>query len=91
MGFLKFLEILITAAGFIVPLAMLLEAEGLPGPEKKEAVLLQLKKQLEELELKFPAWIERFIDPLLGLLIDVVVYWLNKTGFFEHGSESSKG
>ena len=88
MGFLKFLEILIAAAGFIVPLAMLLEAEGLPGPEKREQVLKKLKKQLQDLNLKFPSWLEKFIDPILGLLIDAVVMVLNKTGFFEHGEPS---
>lgn len=88
MGFLKFLEVLIAAAGFIVPLAMLLEAEGLPGPEKRQQVLEKLKKQLTDLNLKFPSWLEKFVDPILGLLIDAVVLVLNKTGFFEHGETS---
>ena len=90
MSFLKLLNMLVTAAGFIVPLALLLEAEGLPGEEKKKAVLAQLKAQLDSVGLKFPDWLQRFVDPILGLLIDAVVYWLNKTGFFEHGGESSK-
>ena len=85
MGFVKFLELLIAAAGFIVPLAMLLESEGLPGAEKKAAVLAKLKKQLDEVGLKFPHWAERFVDPILGLLIDAVVAYLNKTGFFTRG------
>ena len=91
MGFVKFLELLITAAGFIVPLAMLLESEGLPGAEKKAAVLAKLKRQLDEVGLHFPKWAQGFIDPILGLLIDAVVFWLNKTGFFEHGGGSSEG
>jgi hypothetical protein len=91
MSFLKVLNILVTAAGFIVPLALLLEAEELPGEEKKKAVLAQLKAQLDSVGLKFPEWLQKFIDPILGLLIDAVVFWLNKTGFFEHGGESSKG
>lgn len=90
MGFVKFLELLVTATGFIVPLAMLLESEGLPGPEKRAAVLAKLKKQLDDLNLKFPKWAESFIDPILGLLIDAVVAYLNKTGFFEHGEKSPK-
>ncbi len=90
MSFLKVLKILVTAAGFIVPLALLLEAEDLPGEEKKKAVLAQLKAQLDNVGLKFPEWLQKFIDPILGLLIDAVVFWLNKTGFFEHGGESSE-
>ena len=90
MSFLKVLNMLVTAAGFIIPLALLLEAEELPGEEKKKAVLAQLKAQLDSLGLEFPQWLQKFIDPILGLLIDAVVFWLNKTGFFEHGGESSK-
>lgn len=91
MGFLKVLNILVTAAGFIIPLALLFEAKELPGEEKKKAVLTQLKAQLDNVGLKFPEWLQKFIDPILGLLIDAVVFWLNKTGFFEHGGESSEG
>ena len=47
MSFLKVLNTLVTAAGFIIPLALLLEAEELPGEEKKKAVLEQLKAQLD--------------------------------------------
>ena len=90
MSFLKALNALVTAAGFIVPLALLFEAEELPGEEKKKAVLAQLKAQLDSVGLKFPEWLQKFIDPILGLLIDAVVFWLNKTGFFEHGGESSE-
>ena len=88
MGFVKFLEVLIAAAGFIVPLAMLLECEGLPGPEKRAAVLAKLKKQLDEAGLQLPRWAQGFIDPIFGLLIDAVVAYLNKTGFFSHGEQS---
>ena len=90
MSFLKVLKVLVTAAGFIVPLALLFEAEELPGEEKKKAVLAELKAQLDDVGLKFPEWLQRFIDPILGLLIDAVVFWLNKTGFFEHGGKSSE-
>ncbi len=91
MSFLKVLNMLVTAAGFIVPLALLFEAEEIPGEEKKKAVLAQLKAQLDSVGLEFPQWLQKFVDPILGLLIDAVVYWLNKTGFFEHGGESSEG
>ena len=91
MSFLKVLNVLVTAAGFIVPLALLFEAEEMPGEEKKKAVLEQLKAQLDNVGLEFPQWLQKFIDPILGLLIDAVVFWLNKTGFFEHGGESSEG
>ena len=88
MGIIKILNLLVTAAGFIIPLAILLEAEGLPGEEKHAAVLAKLKAQLEGLNLKFPVWIERFVDPLLGLLIDSVVFYLNKMGFFTKSGDS---
>ena len=82
---IKFFRILLTAAGFIIPLATFFEAEGGTGEEKKKQVLVALMKELDKAGISFPNWAERFIEPILSLLIDAVVNYLNKSGFFEHG------
>ncbi len=82
---IKFIQILLTVAGFIVPLATFFEAEGGTGEQKKKQVLIALTGELEKANINFPAWAERFIEPILSLLIDAVVNYLNRTGFFVHG------
>lgn len=82
---IKFLQTITTIAGFIVPLATFFEAEGGTGEEKKMQVLVALMKELDRVGIKFPNWAERFVEPILSLLIDAVVNYLNKSGFFEHG------
>lgn len=88
MGIFKVFKALFVAIPFIVPFALLLESEGKPGPEKRAEVVRLLKEELEKLDLSFPSWISGFVDPLLGLLVDVVVGIMNKTGFFSHGETS---
>ena len=80
---IKFLQTIITVAGFIVPLATFFEAEGGPGEHKKKQVLNALLEELNKAGIKFPRWTERFIEPILSLLIDAVVKYLNKQGFFD--------
>jgi len=82
---IKFIQILITVAGFIIPLATFFEAEGGTGEQKKKQVLTALMGELDKVGINFPNWAERFIEPILSLLIDAVVNYLNKSGFFEHG------
>ena len=82
---IKFIQILITVAGFIIPLATFFEAEGGTGEQKKKQVLTALMGELDKVGINFPNWAERFIEPMLSLLIDAVVNYLNKSGFFEHG------
>lgn len=82
---IKFIQILITVAGFIIPLATFFEAEGGTGEQKKKQVLIALMGELDKVGINFPNWAERFIEPILSLLIDAVVNYLNKSGFFEHG------
>ena len=81
---IKFLRTIITVAGFIVPLATFFEAEGGTGEEKKKQVLNALMDELDKAGIEFPRWAKRFIEPILSLLIDAVVNYLNKQGFFEH-------
>lgn len=82
---IKFIQILITVTGFIVPLATFFEAEGGTGEQKKEQVLIALMGELDKAGIDFPNWAERFIEPILSLMIDAVVNYLNRKGFFVHG------
>lgn len=75
------------ALGFIIPFALLAESEGKPGPEKRAEVVAKLKNQMNTLGLTLPAWFDNFADTLIGLLVDVVVEILNRTGFFDHSTD----
>ena len=85
---IKFLQTIVTIAGFIVPLAIFFEAEGGTGEQKKRQVLTALMGEIDKAGIKLPAWAERFVEPILSLLIDAVVNYLNRQGFFEHGGKS---
>ena len=84
---LKVIHYLRIALGFIVPLALLAEAGGKPGAEKRAEVIVKLKAQMNSLGLTLPSWLDKFADTLIGLLVDVVVEILNRTGFFDHSTE----
>lgn len=86
MGFVKFIQLLLVIAGFIVPLAGLAEIkhdEPEQGKKKKAEVKAELLVQLEKVGLKLPDWIEKYTETILGLLIDLVVFIMDKTGFFD--------
>ena len=85
---IKFLQTIITIAGFIVPLAVFFEAEGGTGEQKKKQVLTALMSEIDKAGIEIPKWAKRFIEPILSLLIDAVVNYLNRQGFFGHGEES---
>ena len=91
MGFVKFIRTLGVIAGFIVPIASIaeyaIEGEKM-GAERKEQVLVQLKGEIVKAGIKLPNWIEEYTDVILGLLIDFVVFLLNKFGFFGSGEQS---
>lgn len=89
MSILKVVKALLVAIPFVIPLALLAEAEGVPGKEKKAMVVADLKRELEKISFEFPAWLDKFVDPLLGLVVDVIVFILNKNGFFGHGEDTS--
>ena len=76
---------------FAMPFTVLAEAGGKPGPEKRSEVMLLLKEETVRLGLTIPAWLDKFLDPLLGLIVDVVVAILNRIGFFEHSEEPLPG
>ena len=95
MGILKFINTIKVVLGFITPFAMILEVESelgestIPGSDKRDAVVSKLKDQMEESNLSFPDWISSYTDLILGLLVDLIVFILNKTGFFVHGGSTS--
>ena len=76
---------------FAMPFTVLAEAGGKPGPEKRSEVVALLKDEIQKLGLAIPAWLDRFLDPLLGIIVDVVVAILNRMGFFEHSEEPLPG
>ena len=93
MGIVKLIQKIMIIAGFIVPLAGLAEVkhdEQGQGAVKKAEVLEALKKQLDVAEIKLPDWIAEYTDLILGLVIDFVVFLMNKFGFFDSGKTSSE-
>ena len=88
MGLVKFIRTIMVIAGFVVPLAGLVEIkhdDPKQGEKKKAEVLAELKVQMAAAGIKFPAWIEKYTDLILGLVIDFVVFLMNKFGFFNGG------
>lgn len=86
MGFVKFIQVIMVIAGFIVPLAGLIEVkydEPKQGEKKKAEVLVELKAQMAVAGIVLPDWIAKYTDLVLGLVIDFVVFLMNKFGFFE--------
>lgn len=91
MGLVKFIRTIMVIAGFIVPLAGLAEIkhdEPKQGAAKKAEVLEALKEQMAVAGIKLPDWIAKYTDLLLGLVIDFVVFLMNKFGFFEQSPDS---
>ena len=86
---LKVFGVLRVVIVFAMPFTLLAESTGKPGPEKRREVVGLLKDEIEQLGLTIPDWLDRFLDPLLGLIVDVVVAVLNRMGFFEHGEQLS--
>ena len=88
MGLVKFIQTILVIAGFIVPLAGLAEVkhdEPKQGAKKKAEVLEELKEQMDVAGIKLPAWIANYTDTILNLVIDFVVFVMNKIGFFTGG------
>lgn len=89
MGLVKFIRTILVIASFIVPLAGLAEIkhdEPKQGKKKKEEVLESLKEQMVVAGINLPTWIEEYTDLILGLVIDFVVFILEKIGFFDFGT-----
>lgn len=88
-GILRVIGYLQVLMVFAVPFAWLAESDGKPGPEKKADVIAYLKDEMEKQGMVIPKWLERYGDALLGLIVDVTVWILNRTGFFESSGDGS--
>ena len=80
----KFLSDILKIVVALVPFLIEAEFSGGQGPEKKAAVVAAINGVIDEPGgIDLPSWIAGdFRAWLLGLLIDVLVRVLNKTGFF---------
>ena len=86
-GVLSVFSYLRVAIAVIIPLALLAESKEKPGAEKRVEVVERRKGEMQKLGLTLPSWLGKLADALLGILVDVVVEILNRTGFFTHGEE----
>ncbi len=84
----KFLADILKCIVALIPFLIEAEVSGAQGPEKKAAVIAQINTVLDEPGgVDLPSWISGdFRRWLLGLLVDVLVRILSKTGFFAKSS-----
>lgn len=80
----KFVNDMLQVIVALIPLVIDAENPGIPGPEKKAQVIVKICNILDEPGgIDLPTFITgSFRDWLLGLMIDMIVRHLNKTGFF---------
>lgn len=73
----------------VLTLAVGAEASGAPGPQKKAEVVAQALVILDEPGgITIPVWLRPYAGTILGIIVDVAVTLLNKTGFFEPSKPS---
>lgn len=53
------------------------------GAEKKQKVIEAVYKCMSDFGIKFPGWLQKFIDSIMGFLVDLLVKYLNKNGFLD--------
>lgn len=84
----KFLSDILKIVVALVPFLIEAETSGQQGPAKKAQVVAAINGVLDEPGgIDLPTWIAGdFRSWLLGLIIDVLVRLLNKTGFFGKSS-----
>ena len=73
----------------IIPFAMLAEIGGKPDPERRKEVVEKLKLQMQVFDMEMPEWLEKVIDDILGILVDVMVAIMKKMGFFKQSNINS--
>lgn len=73
----------------IIPFAMLAEIGGKPDPERRKEVVEKLKLQMQVFDMEMPEWLEKVIDDILGILVDVMVAIMKKMGFFKQSNVNS--
>ena len=76
---------------FAVPFVTELDFSDLADPDRKQAVVDRLSNKLDELNVTPPKWMDRYVEALLSVLVDVVVYLLKRVDFLERGSEKYQG
>ena len=78
-------QIILSIYTFIIALC---EEHGVGGDAKKKEAIARIKEQVQLAvdNGKIPAWLGALfsIDAILNIVIDWIVGWLNKTGFFTH-------
>jgi len=72
----------------IIPFAMLAEIGGKPDPEKRKEVVEKVKLQMEVFNMELPEWLDKVIDDILGILVDVMVAIMKKMGFFKQSNDN---
>ncbi|MFI0609928.1 MAG: hypothetical protein ACH37Z_18790 [Anaerolineae bacterium] len=84
----KFLADILKCIVALVPFLIEAEVSASPGADKKAFVIAQINGVLDEPGgVDLPSWISGdFRRWLLGLLVDVLVRILSKTGFFAKSS-----
>ena len=84
----KFLSDILKIVVALVPFLIEAEVNGGGGPEKKAQVVAAINKTIDEPGgIDLPTWIAGdFRAWLLGLIIDVLVRILTKSGFFSKSS-----
>lgn len=73
----------------IIPFAMLAEIGGKPDPEKRKEVVEKVKLQMQVFNMELPEWLDKVIDDILGILVDVMVAIMKKMGFFKQSNANS--
>lgn len=84
----KFLSDILKIVVALVPFLIEAEVSGQTGPEKKASVVAAIGQVIDEPGgVDLPSWIAGdFRTWLLGVIIDVLVRILSKTGFFAKSS-----
>ena len=73
----------------IIPFAMLAEVGGKPDPEKRKEVVEKVKLQMQVFNMELPEWLDKVIDDIIGILVDVMVAIMKKMGFFKQSNDNS--
>jgi hypothetical protein len=84
MGVLGIIDLVVAALGLIASVIVAVESPG-GGAEKRALVVAKAKQLLNDLPL--PGWAKFLFgqDALIGILVDLLVGALNKSGTFVHG------
>lgn len=87
----NWIQIILSIYTFVIALV---EEHGVGGDAKKKEAITKIKELVQGAVSngKIPSWLGAIfsLDAILGIAIDIIVGWLNKTGFFTHsGTENT--